>query len=121
MVSETISIVLESRSREVLKLKHGIYKFRVRLVDLVNEFVEVYRCVTNTCKCIHFDVTDFHGTITFEDKIEGLSTIVYRFLYTNGVYAELHVIPIAIDAEEIIRKVVDLTTTILTLGGLRIK
>ena len=107
------TIVLESGGKEVIKLKHGSYVFRVKLVDLPNEFVEVYRCVSNQCRCIHFDLTDQYGIIEFEDSVEGLATIVYRFIHKGRVFGEIHVIPIVIDASEIIRKTTSLIETLM--------
>jgi hypothetical protein len=115
-----VSVVLEARGKEIVKLKPGHYRFKVRLVDLPNEFIEVYKCVGGKCKCIAFDVTDSYGLIEFEDTVDGLSTIVYKFIYSNGVFAELHVIPVVVDAVGIVRKALDMVYNIIFLSRMRI-
>lgn len=108
-----MNIVLETGEKKVIKLKHGNHVFKVRLIDLPNEFVEVYRCVANKCKCVYFDETDQYGVIVFEDNIEGLSTIVYKFIHNGRVFGEIHVVPIIIDTDNIIRKTTSLIETLL--------
>ena len=108
-----VSVVLESGEKRIIKLKLGSYIFRVKLIDLPEEFIEVYRCVANECKCIDFVLTDQYGIIEFEDSVEGLATIVYRFVHNGRVFGEVHVIPIVIDASEIIRKTTSLIETLI--------
>jgi len=69
--------------------------------------------VANSCSPVAFDVTDQYGRIEFEDRVEGLSTIIYRFIHNNEVFAELHVVPIMIDASDIVGKVANLLETLL--------
>jgi len=108
-----VKVSLQHKDRKVLRLKVGEHSFTVLLVDLPNEFVEVYKCVANSCSPVTFDVTDQYGRIEFEDRIEGLSTVIYRFIHSNEVFAELHVIPILIDANEVLSKVSNLLETLL--------
>ena len=113
MTSSTVTVVLETGDQEVLHLKPGHYVFVVKLVDLLNEYVEIQRCVGNKCKRIFFDTTDGNGVITFEDTVMGLSTITYRFINRDRVFAELQVIPIIIDANEVVNRAMSLLDTIL--------
>jgi len=104
--------VLETGSKLTVKLNHGIYTFRVKLVDLPNEFVEVYKCV-NQCESLIYDITDQYGLYQFKDEVSGLSTIVYKFKVKGKIFAELHVIPVVIDANEIIKKTFSLIETLI--------
>jgi len=107
-------ITLSQGEKKRLQLKsQKSYRFIVRLADLHNEYVEVYRCVSNSCSPLAFDITDQNGIIIFEDRVEGLNTIIYRFIHKSSVFAELHVIPILIDANEILNKVANLLETLL--------
>jgi hypothetical protein len=116
----SVKVVLEHGDNATLRLKHGSYVFNIVLVDLPNEFIEIYKCVGGQCKCIAFDVTDPHGLIKFEDTVDGLGTIVYRFLYSNGVFAELHVTPVVVDVDGIVRKALDMVYNIIFLSRMRI-
>lgn len=106
-------ITLEANERKVIRLKQGVYNFIVKLVDLPNEYVEIYKCVSNQCKCIGYDVTDPYGVIEFSDSIEGLATITYRFIHNGTVFGELQVIPIVIDVNDVLQRVTGFIETLL--------
>lgn len=113
----SISIAIESGEKETVRLKPSSYVFKVKLIDLPNELIEVIRCVSNRCKTIAYDVTDQYGVIVFEDTIPNtLSSITYRFRVDGRLYGELTVIPIIIDANEIIDRTIDILSRLLVRG-----
>jgi len=108
-----VRLALECGERKTISLKQGKHDFMVRFVDLPNELVEVYRCLASVCKAFHYDKTDGYGILTFTDEITGLSTITYRFVVKGKVFAELNVIPVIIDVNEILEKTTSLLETLI--------
>ena len=109
-----VTAVLETGEKEVVRVKPGTHTFFIKLVDLPNTYVTIYKCVGGRCKKLIDTVTDEQGIVSFIDTVQGLSTIAYRFRLPDGrVFAELHVVPVIIDAEEAVRKVYSLLEVIL--------
>jgi len=107
-------IILEKGDKKVVHVKCGSHSFTVKLVDIVNELVDIHKCVSNVCKHIVHDATDYSGVIEFKDEINGVSTVKYLFKVKNKVFAELNIIPVIIDVNEILEKTTSLLETLIT-------
>lgn len=117
-----VSISLAHGETKTISVQTGLIEFKVKLIDIENTDVEIHKCTQNNCEFHDLAFADSHGIVTFKDFISGLSTIQYRFVINNNVFAKLNVIPIVIDVNQIVNKTSSLLETIfLSIASSKVK
>lgn len=109
-----VSATLSQGETKTVVTETGLVEFKVKLVDVSNVDVEVHKCVQSKCEFHDITFADSHGIIVFRDIVSGLSTIQYRFVIKNNVFAKLNVIPQVINVNDVVKRTTSLLETIFT-------